>query len=151
MSSEFSKSACMHGDHHADYSIAAIHSRYHSTQSCHAAACAALVPASLLCLLLLPDCCCIHGCQLCINSRPHRQTQALNDAQAGGAINVGYTSFTASSSCSATDAPPQPTVRVTQSLFTGNLATDRGGAIGLQAGRLFLSVSFHTPCNPATS
>ena len=62
--------------------------------------------------------------------------------QAGGAILVGYESFSASSACSAASAPAQPLVSVVQSQFANNLATDRGGGIGLQAGNLVLQVRF---------
>ena len=64
----------------------------------------------------------------------------MGGVQAGGAIQVGYTSFTAVSGCSAAASPPQPAVRVAQSVFSGNVATDRGGGISLQAGSLSLTV-----------
>ena len=53
---------------------------------------------------------------------------------------IGYNSFTAASGCSAAETPVQPVVAVMQSLFSGNLATDRGGGISLEAGSLQLQV-----------
>ena len=54
---------------------------------------------------------------------------------------MGYDSFSAAGSCSAEKAIVPPEVSVSQCLFAGNLATDHGGAIGLQSGSLQLSVS----------
>ena len=60
--------------------------------------------------------------------------------QAGGAINVGFDSFSAAGSCSAEDQATFSSVEVDQCLFQGNLATDHGGAIGVQSGTLQLTV-----------
>ena len=60
--------------------------------------------------------------------------------QAGGAINVGFDSFSAAGSCSAEDQATFSQVKVDQCLFQGNLATDHGGALGVQSGTLKLTV-----------
>ena len=67
--------------------------------------------------------------------------------QAGGAINVGFDSFSAAGSCSAEEQATLSQVEVDQCLFQGNLATDHGGAIGVQSGSLQVTVCIL--CMPA--
>lgn len=67
--------------------------------------------------------------------------------QAGGAIHLGYESFSTSSACHVAEQPLQPTVGITQSVLNSNIATDRGGAIGLQSGVLSLQVGASSPIN----
>lgn len=53
---------------------------------------------------------------------------------------MGFDSFSAAGSCSAEDQATFSRVEVDQSLFQGNLASDHGGAIGVQSGTLKLTV-----------
>ena len=65
----------------------------------------------------------------------------LRELQGGGGIYVGLEGFQPSAECGADTAVSYASAKLTQVSFSGNVASDRGGAVHVAAGSLEMDVS----------